>query len=179
MTQLRLNPNLLKVPLYIAGKSIEEVQEELGLDEITKLGSNENPLGPSPLAVEAAAQMLAEAHRYPNYWEKQLRRRLAPTIDPSFTEQHILTGNGGCDVLRIVTQAFMSEGGEAITASAIVPMQSTLPKETLRAAHIGRVDGAGTTVEAAAGVAVDEAEAANGEGAIIDSIHADREVVAE
>ncbi len=126
MTQLRVNPNLLKVPLYIAGKSIEEVQEELGLDEIVKLGSNENPLGPSPLAVEAAAAMLMEAHRYPNYWEKQLRRKLAPTIDPSFTEQHLLTGNGGCDVLRIVTQAFMSEGGEAVTASATFPMFSIL-----------------------------------------------------
>ena len=126
MTQLQFNPHLLKVPLYIAGKSIEEVQEELGLDEIVKLGSNENPLGPSPLAVAAAQDMLTEAHRYPNYWEKVLRRKLAPTIDPAFTEHHILTGNGGCDVLRIVTQAFMGEGGEAITAEATFPMFSIL-----------------------------------------------------
>src|SRR5574341_604028 len=126
MTQLRLNPNLLKVPLYIAGKSIEEVQEELGLDEVIKLGSNENPLGPSPLAVEAAQTLLWESHRYPNYWEKQLRRKLAPTIDPSFTEQNLLTGNGGCDVLRMITQAFMCEGGETITADATFPMYSIL-----------------------------------------------------
>jgi histidinol-phosphate aminotransferase len=126
MTQLQLNPHLLKVPLYIAGKSIEEVQEELGLDEVVKLGSNENPLGPSPLAVEAAQKMLSEAHRYPNHWEKVLRRKLAPTIDPDFTEHNILTGNGGCDVLRMVTQAFMDEGGETITASATFPMFSIL-----------------------------------------------------
>ena len=126
MTQLHLNPHLLKVPLYIAGKSIEEVQAELGLDEITKLGSNENPLGPSPLAVEAAAKMLTEAHRYPNYWEKELRRKLASAIDPALTEQNFLIGNGGCDVLRMVTHGFMVEGGETITASATFPMFSIL-----------------------------------------------------
>jgi histidinol-phosphate aminotransferase len=126
MTQLRLNPHLLKVPLYIAGKSIEEVQDELGLEEVVKLGSNENPLGPSPLAVEAAQKMLAEAHRYPNYWEKALRRKLAAALDPTFTEKNILIGNGGCDVLRMVTQAFMSEGGETITASATFPMFAIL-----------------------------------------------------
>ncbi len=126
MTQLHLNPHLLKVPLYIAGKSIEEVQEELGLDEITKLGSNENPLGPSPLAIEAAAKILTEAHRYPNYWEKELRHKLGPAIDPAFTEKNVLIGNGGCDVLRMVTHGFMTEGGETITASATFPMFAIL-----------------------------------------------------
>ena len=126
MSQLHLNPNLLKVPLYIAGKSIEEVQEELDLDEVTKLGSNENPLGPSPLAVKAAQELLGEAHRYPGYWETALRRKLAPTIDPAFTEHSILTGNGGCDVLRMIAQAFMCPGGETITASATFPMYAIL-----------------------------------------------------
>lgn len=126
MTQLQFNPHLLRVPLYIAGKSVEEVQEELELDDVVKLGSNENPLGPSPLAVEAAQKMLSEAHRYPGYWDKELRRKLAPTIHPDLTERNILTGNGGCDVLRMVAQAFMAEGGEAIAASATFPMYSIL-----------------------------------------------------
>jgi len=126
VTQLQLNPYLLKVPLYIAGKSIEEVQEELGLEEVVKLGSNENPLGPSLMALEAAQKMLPEAHRYPNYWEKELRRKLGATIDPEFTAQNILIGNGGCDVLRMVTHGFMTEGGEAITANATFPMFSIL-----------------------------------------------------
>ena len=51
MGRLRMNPNLLKVPLYIAGKSVEEVQEEFGLEDVVKLASNENPLGPSPRAI--------------------------------------------------------------------------------------------------------------------------------
>lgn len=123
---LQLNPHLLKVPLYIAGKSVEEVQEELGLEDVVKLGSNENPLGPSPLAVRAALETLVEAHRYPNYWEKKLRQKLAPMMDATFTEANILTGNGGCDVLRMVTHAFMCEGGEMVTAKATFPMFSIL-----------------------------------------------------
>ncbi|MBI3243207.1 MAG: histidinol-phosphate transaminase [Chloroflexi bacterium] len=126
MTGLQLNPYLLKVPLYIAGKSIEEVQEELGLDDVVKLGSNENPLGPSLMAIEAAEKMLPEAHRYPNYWEKELRRKLGPALDPAFTERNVLIGNGGCDVLRMIAHGFMSEGGETITASATFPMFSIL-----------------------------------------------------
>lgn len=126
MTELHLNPNLLRVPLYIAGKSIEEVQSELGLDDVVKLGSNESPLGPSQAAIEAAEKMLAEAHRYPNYWEKELRRRLGPAMDPGFNERNILIGNGGCDVLRMVTHGFMGEGGETITASATFPMFAIL-----------------------------------------------------
>ena len=126
MTPLQRHPNLLKVPLYIAGKSIEQVQEELGLEEVVKLGSNENPLGPSPKAMEASRQLLAEAHRYPNHSEKVLRRKLGPLIHPDFTQANILIGNGGCDVLRMVTQAFMGEGGVAITASATFPMFAIL-----------------------------------------------------
>ena len=126
MNGLQLNPNLLQVPLYIAGKSVEEVEEELGLGEVTKLGSNENPLGPSPLAVAAAQQALQEAHRYPNHWEKVLRRKLAAHLDPQLSDQHLLIGNGGCDVLRMVMQGFTSEGSQMVTASATFPMFSIL-----------------------------------------------------
>ncbi len=126
MNHLQLNPHLLKVPLYIAGKSIEEVQEELGLEEVVKLGSNENPLGPSQRALEAAAQLLPESHRYPNYWEKALRRKLGPSVDPELDERYCLIGNGGCDVLRMLTHGFMSAGGEAITGAATFPMFSIL-----------------------------------------------------
>ncbi len=60
MRGLTLDSNLLKVPLYIAGKSPEEVRSELGLKEVVKLGSNENPLGASPLALAALQDAQAQ-----------------------------------------------------------------------------------------------------------------------
>src|SRR3990172_1439704 len=101
MTPLHMNPNLLKVPLYVAGKSVEEVQEEYGLADVVKMASNENALGPSPLALEAARHMLPEAHRYPGIAERNLRRAVAPRVHPSLDERNILIGNGATDVIRM------------------------------------------------------------------------------
>jgi histidinol-phosphate aminotransferase len=122
MTQLRLNPNLLNVPLYIAGKSVEEVQEEYGLAEVIKLASNESALGPSPLAVQAARNALAEAHRYPGVAERDLRRALAPRTHPDFDERHILIGNGATDLIRILAQAFIFDHGELVTCRVTFPL---------------------------------------------------------
>jgi len=122
MGHLRLNPNLIKVPLYIAGKSVEEVQEEYRVDEVVKLASNENPLGPSPRAIEALVQALPEAHRYPGAADRALRRRLGPRIHPSFDERYVITGNGVTDLIRMIVQAFIFDGGQVVTGQLTFPM---------------------------------------------------------
>ncbi|MBI4771232.1 MAG: aminotransferase class I/II-fold pyridoxal phosphate-dependent enzyme [Chloroflexi bacterium] len=122
MTELRRNPLLLQVPLYIAGKSIEEVQAELGLDEIIKLASNESLIGPSPLAVAAAGRALREANFYPGTAELSLRRTLAGRLGPGLDESNIVVGNGGTDVLRMITQAFVFDGGNTVMCRATFPM---------------------------------------------------------
>lgn len=122
LTSLRLNPNLLKVPLYIAGKSIEEVQEEYGLDDVLKLASNESALGPSPLAIEAAQRVLWDSHRYPGSADRNLRRRLAPMLHPNFDEHYLIIGNGATDIIRMLAQAFVFDGGEMITSRVTFPM---------------------------------------------------------
>lgn len=122
MTPLRLNPHLLKVPLYIAGKSVEEVQEEYGLEDVVKLASNESPLGPSPLALTALEQMLSEAHRYPGIADRDLRRRLGPLAHPGFDEHNVITGNGATDVVRMIAQAFVFDGGEMVTGRLSFPL---------------------------------------------------------
>jgi histidinol-phosphate aminotransferase len=122
MTGLRLNQNLLKVPLYIGGKSIESVKEEFGLDDVIKMASNESPNGPSPMALEAVRRALKDAHRYPGIGERDLRRKLAGRFGDGFTEENFVTGNGGSDVLRMITQAFLFEGGNTVMCSATFPL---------------------------------------------------------
>ncbi len=122
MSAPRINPNLLKVPLYIAGKSIQSVKEEFGLDEVIKLASNESPVGPSPMALKAVHSALAQAHRYPGALERDLRRKLANSLDPELNEENIITGNGGTDILRIITQAFVFDGGNCVMSRATFPM---------------------------------------------------------
>lgn len=120
------NPLLLKVPLYITGKSGEEVKEELGLKAVTKLASNESPIGPSPMALEAAQSMLHNAHRYPGVSGRDLRRKLALLLDPTLTEHNLVVGNGGTDVLRMITQAFVFNGGNTVMSRATFPMYHIL-----------------------------------------------------
>jgi histidinol-phosphate aminotransferase len=126
MKELRLDPKLLKVPLYVAGKSEEEVQEELGLQEVVKLASNENPLGPSPAAVAALHESLQHAHRYPGIAERELRRGLADAHGKGFTDKHFIIGNGGTDVLRMIAQAFIFDVGESVMGRVTFPLYSLL-----------------------------------------------------
>lgn len=118
----RLNPHLLRLPLYVAGKSVEEVQEELGLDEVLKLASNENPLGASPRALDAAREALLDSHRYPGIADRNLRRYLAPRCHPDFDERYVLTGNGATDLIRLVAQGFVFDAGELITSRVTFPL---------------------------------------------------------
>lgn len=122
MKAQQLNPHLLQVPLYIAGKSAEEARRELGLDDVLKLASNENPLGPSPLAMAALKSALAEAHRYPGPAELDMRRRLAEHHGGVFTEDNFVIGNGGTDVLRVIGQSFVLEDSESIFSRVTFPL---------------------------------------------------------
>ena len=98
LKDIRLNEHLLTVPAYIGGKPIEEVQEEYGLTDVVKLGSNENPLGASPMATAAFQAALTQAHRYPGIADKRLRLKLADRLSAAsgirLTADHFITANG-------------------------------------------------------------------------------------
>ncbi|MBI3913944.1 MAG: histidinol-phosphate transaminase [Chloroflexi bacterium] len=132
MQNLKLNPNLLTVPTYIGGKPIEEAQEEYGLTDVVKLGSNENPLGPSPLAIAAFQAALKDAHRYPGVADRRLRQKLATYYNASlgtgFTEQNFLLGNGLGDILRMIAHAFLFDGGESIYCNPTFPLYPIFSK---------------------------------------------------
>ena len=66
-----------KLKSYKPGKPIEEVQRELGFDDIIKLASNENPLGPSPKALSAIQNSMIKSHRYPDASGYELRKKLS------------------------------------------------------------------------------------------------------
>lgn len=102
---------------YQPGKPIDELQRELGLTRVVKLASNENPLGPSPLGLQAMTMMMAnplELARYPDGNGFVLKAAIAKRFK-LLTEQIVL-GNGSNDVLELVARAFLSTGDEAIYA---------------------------------------------------------------
>src|SRR6187549_2291823 len=88
------NSQLRDLAVYEPGKPIEETARELGADadQIIKLASNENPLGPSPKALAAMRAALDSTHLYPDGGGFYLREALATKI--GFTRDHIILGTG-------------------------------------------------------------------------------------
>lgn len=97
---------------YVPGKPVSELERELGLSNIVKLASNENPLGLSARAIDAIQGELAEGCRYPDGGGVLLKNRLASQlgVEPG----QITLGNGSNDVLELVARAFLTSACEVI-----------------------------------------------------------------
>jgi histidinol-phosphate aminotransferase len=97
---------------YVPGKPIEELERELGISNIIKLASNENPFGPSPLALEAMRRALADTWLYPDGSGHVLKHKLAKKLGVEFNQ--ITLGNGSNDALVLLAEAYLSPGLEAV-----------------------------------------------------------------
>jgi histidinol-phosphate aminotransferase len=104
--------NVQSLSPYVPGKPIEELQRELGISDIIKLASNENPFGPSPRALEAMRLALDEAWLYPDGSGHVLKQKLAASLGVQANQ--ITLGNGSNDVLVLLAEAFLKPGLEAI-----------------------------------------------------------------
>ncbi len=107
-------PNLERLQPYSPGKPIEEVQREFGLQMIIKLASNENPLGPSPRAVQAIRAAAERAHLYPDAAAADLRLALSGRI--GLPAEQISVGNGSDELIHYLGVAFLERGDNVVAA---------------------------------------------------------------
>ncbi len=108
------SPHLSGLIPYSPGKPIEEVEREFGIAQSVKLASNENPLGPSPRALQAVAEALPGVHRYPDGGGYVLRRALARHWD--VPPDCLVLGNGSNELLTLVGRCFLVPGDEVLYA---------------------------------------------------------------
>ncbi|MCL7744342.1 histidinol-phosphate transaminase [Guyparkeria hydrothermalis] len=97
---------------YVPGKPAEEVAREYGIEEVVKLASNENPLGPSPRAIEALHEGIADLHVYPDGSGFHLKRAIGEHYD--VRPEQVTLGNGSNDVLELVARAYLEPGVNAV-----------------------------------------------------------------
>jgi histidinol-phosphate aminotransferase len=109
------NRQLRELAVYEPGKPIEETARELGVDPstIVKLASNENPLGPSPKALQAMQTALGNAHLYPDGSGFYLREAIAAKL--SVAPENVILGNGSNEVIEFLGHAFLNAGDDVIT----------------------------------------------------------------
>lgn len=97
---------------YVIGKPMSEVERELGITDIVKLASNENPLGPSPLALAAMRRALEDVWLYPDGNGHALKSALARVH--GVAPEQITLGNGSNDLLVLLAEAFLTARHSAV-----------------------------------------------------------------
>ncbi len=99
---------------YVPGRPIDEVKRQLGLKEVIKLASNENPFGPSPKALAAIRKNLSTLNRYPDSHGFYLKKKLARSL--GVQAGNIVLGNGSDELIDIIIKAFVEPEGKILTA---------------------------------------------------------------
>lgn len=102
---------------YVSGKTIKEVQEEYGLTDVIKLGSNENPYGPFSHAMTAMEEEIKTLYMYPDNTFEDIKKLLATKYHAHYTNFAVAHGAGG--MIETVARTFIEEGDEVI-----IPLQS-------------------------------------------------------
>jgi histidinol-phosphate aminotransferase len=98
--RIPIRPNVRIMEPYSPGKPISEVKRELGLERVVKLASNENPFGPSPLAVAAVKQAAGEMHLYPDGAAYDLREAISKKF--GLPHSQLLVGNGSDELIHLL-----------------------------------------------------------------------------
>jgi len=118
-----INPGILNLKPYEPGKPVEDLERELGIKNAIKLASNENPMGPSPLALKAVDNILSGLHRYPD--GNALRLKEAISNENNVEIEQITVGNGSNDIIEFVVRSFLSKKDSAVFskhAFAVYPL---------------------------------------------------------
>ncbi|MBF0203669.1 MAG: histidinol-phosphate transaminase [Desulfamplus sp.] len=110
--KLNVPDYIMSIKPYEPGKPIDALEREYGIKNIVKLASNENPVGPSPLAVKAMADHLATMNRYPDGSVFRLTDKLADRFKVG--HENVIVGNGSDDIIALLAHAFLGSGREAL-----------------------------------------------------------------
>lgn len=113
--QKLIRPEILAIEPYVPGKPIEEVQRELGLDDIIKLASNENPFGPSPQAQQAIKEEAGHVELYPDADAYLIKQALGRHFN--LGSEHFFVGNGSDEIIKLFSETFYQPGDEVVIPS--------------------------------------------------------------
>lgn len=134
-------PGIQGLQPYQPGKPIDELERELGITNSLKLASNENPLGPSPVAITAMQDQLEGLQLYPDGNGFRLKQALSLHLDVPV--ESLTLGNGSNDVLDLIARAYLGPGRNAVFsqyAFAVYPISTQAVGAECRVADANHAD---------------------------------------
>jgi len=123
-SSLLVSTGIKKLTPYVPGKPLEELEREFGIVGAVKMASNENPLGPSPKALEAIRNSLTNIHRYPDADCRLLKSRLSKKF--GVPEDCIIPANGSNEIIELSLKTFLKPGDEVIVPEPSFSLYSKL-----------------------------------------------------
>lgn len=106
---------IMQIKPYVPGKPIEEVKREFGIDDVIKLASNENPLGPSSAAKTAMIEAVEKMHIYPDGSGYCLKEAIARKH--RIAKENIILGNGSDEIIKLIGETYLEPGDEVIVGT--------------------------------------------------------------
>ena len=123
-----VNPNLTDPEVYVPGLTSAEAARRYHIppEEIIKMSSNENPLGPPPLAVKAVQKMISELHRYPDSKAHALREAIA--MREGLSWENVICGAGSSEIMSFIIRAFSNPGDDVVSMDPSFSVYTELAK---------------------------------------------------
>ncbi len=121
-----IRPAIKGVTAYMAGKFIEDVQAEFGLNDIIKIASNENPYGPYPQSIEKMKQEIVKLNQYPDASFKNLRETLGRVH--GISSDNVCVSHGAEGMLQTIGKCFIQEGDEVLIPAATYTLYKEISK---------------------------------------------------
>jgi len=134
-----LRAEIKNLPLYNAGVSSEYVRSNYHIQEVAKLGSNENSHGTSPKVLAAIADALKDVALYPDPFGNELRDALSQRLNVN--RDRLVLGNGSDDLIAVAAQTFLSRGDDVVTVAPSYGLHLIWPQSIgarIRAARVQR-----------------------------------------
>jgi histidinol-phosphate aminotransferase len=121
-----IRPNIGSIKPYVPGKPIEEAMREFRVSDVIKLASNENPLGPSPKAIEAITKYSKDVNLYPDQNSYELTGVIAEKLD--LPADNVIVGNGSDEIMMLMALAYISAGDEVVVSLNTFSTYETVSK---------------------------------------------------
>lgn len=114
--EIKCRKEISNLEPYIPGKQVDQVRQEYGLNQITKLASNENPIGTAQIVQDLICRLASQVHLYPDGDSISLKCKLADMLQVN--KSQLIVGNGSDEIFKLITESYILPSDQVIISES-------------------------------------------------------------